>query len=81
MINSATVRAASLIKPGMEVITSDGKRAGYVASVDSGEIVTRSPERRIPLDLIRRVDDDVYIGIRAQQLMWDWGSYDAAGTV
>jgi hypothetical protein len=55
----------------MEVITRDGKKAGYVATVKTGEIVTHSPERRIPLDYVRRVDDDVHIGLRAQQLIWD----------
>lgn len=64
-------KTAKLIAPGMEVITADGKRAGYVESVNGGHIVTHSPRRRISLDAIRRVEDDVYIGLRAQQLMWD----------
>jgi len=71
MFNNIQFRAAALIKPGMEVITSDGKRAGYVVTVLAGELVTRSPERRIPLEWVRRVDDDVYIALRAQQLIWD----------
>jgi Uncharacterized protein conserved in bacteria (DUF2171) len=57
-----------LIKPGMEVITADGRRAGYVVAVESGEIVTRTPERRIPFDWIRRIDDDVHIAPRYRQL-------------
>lgn len=69
MFSAFTFKAAQLIAPGMEVITSDGKRAGYVETVDGGEIVTRSPRRRISLDTIRRVDDDVHIGLRAQQLL------------
>ena len=53
----------------MEIITSDGKRAGYVVDVASGEIVARSPDRRIPLSWIRRVDDDdVYIARRLCEL-------------
>lgn len=71
MFNNSKFGAAILIKPGMEVITKDGKRVGYVASVNTGEIVTRSPQHHIPLDLVRRVDDDVYIALRAQQLNWD----------
>jgi hypothetical protein len=71
MFSDTKFRAAALIRPGMEVITSDGKRAGYVVSVNTGEIITRSPERRIALEWVRRVEDDVYLGLRAQQLMWE----------
>lgn len=71
MFNNHTFDAAKMIAPGMEVITADGKRAGYVESVSGGSILTHSPKRRISLDAIRRVEDDVYIGLRAQQLMWD----------
>jgi hypothetical protein len=53
----------------MEIITSDGKRAGYVVDVASGEIIARDPDRRIPLSWIRRVDaDDVYIAPRLRDL-------------
>lgn len=53
----------------MEIITSDGKRAGYVVDVGSGEIIARAPARRIPLSWIRRVDDnDVYIAPRLSEL-------------
>jgi hypothetical protein len=53
----------------MEIITSDGKRAGYVVDVASGEIVARNPNRRIPLSWIRRVDaEDVYIAPRLHEL-------------
>ncbi|MGE0005409.1 MAG: DUF2171 domain-containing protein [Parvibaculaceae bacterium] len=57
-----------LIRPDMEIITSDGRRAGYVADVASGEIISHTPVRRIPLTWIRRVDDDVYIAPRFNQL-------------
>ncbi len=60
--------SVAAIRPGMEVITADGKRAGYVAAVESGEIVTRDPKRHLPLDLIRRIDEDVHISARSQQL-------------
>lgn len=57
------------IRPDMEIITSDGKRAGYVVDVASGEIVARNPNRRIPLSWIRRVDaEDVYIAPRLREL-------------
>jgi hypothetical protein len=71
MFNDIQRRAAALIEPGMEVITRDGRRAGYVATISTAEFVTRSPEHRISLDYVRRVDDDVYISLRAQQLIWD----------
>lgn len=71
MFNHHTFKNAQLIAPGMEVITADGKRAGYVETVKGAEMVTYSPKRHIPLDCIRRVNEDVYIGLRAQQLLWD----------
>jgi hypothetical protein len=61
--------ASSPIKPGMEIITKDGRRAGYVANVSRGEIIARFPARQIPLSLIRRVDnEDVYIEPRLAEL-------------
>lgn len=58
-----------VIKPGMEIITKDGRRAGYVANVARGQIIARFPARQIPLSLIRRVDDeDVYIEPRLADL-------------
>ena len=68
MLNQATFKAAALIKRDMEIITSDGRRAGYVATVASGEIVSHSPARRIPLGWIRQVDEDVHISPRLSQL-------------
>jgi sporulation protein YlmC with PRC-barrel domain len=68
MINIHDFASAGLIRPGMEVITADGRRAGYVAEVEADEIITRAPERRIPFDWIRRIDDDVHIARRFRQL-------------
>jgi hypothetical protein len=65
MLNTANVGA---VRPGMEVITADGKHAGFVVRVESGEVVTREPERHLPLDWIRHVNDDVHIGRRYYQL-------------
>jgi hypothetical protein len=49
----------------MEIITSDGRRAGYVVDVASGEIIARNPDRHIPLSWIRRIDsEDVHIAPR-----------------
>jgi hypothetical protein len=68
MFNVHDFPTAGLIRPGMEVITADGRRAGYVVAVEAGEIVTRAPERRIPFAWIRRIDDDVHIARRLVQL-------------
>jgi len=65
MLNTSKLDA---VRAGMEVITADGKRAGYVVRVESGELVTREPERHLPLDWIRRIDDDVHIGRHYYQL-------------
>jgi len=64
MFNRIAPKVAAIIKRDMEIITSDGRRAGYVADVASGEILSHSPARRIPLDWIRRVDEDVHIAPR-----------------
>ncbi|TMJ43325.1 MAG: DUF2171 domain-containing protein [Alphaproteobacteria bacterium] len=65
MLNTSKLDA---VRAGMEVITADGKHAGYVVRVESGELVTREPERHLPLDWIRRIDDDVHIGRHYYQL-------------
>jgi hypothetical protein len=68
MLSKFPTEAVALIKGDMEIITSDGKRAGYVADVASGEIISHTPARRIPLSWIRRVDDDVHIAPKLNQL-------------
>jgi hypothetical protein len=69
MQNKASQAPASSIKPDMEIITADGKRAGYVVDVVWGEIIARAPHRRIPLSCLRRVDShDVYIAVRLREL-------------
>jgi hypothetical protein len=68
MFNVHDFASAGLIRPGMEVITADGRLAGYVVAVEAGAIVTRAPERRIPFEWIRRIDDDVHIRQRFPQL-------------
>jgi hypothetical protein len=69
MLRQFSLVPSGTIKADMEIITSDGRRAGFVVDVASGEIITRNPARRIPLNLIRRVDDDdVYIAPRLSEL-------------
>jgi hypothetical protein len=66
MLSSSAVTS---IKPDMEIITADGKRAGYVVDVIWGEIVARAPARRIPLAWLRSVDEhDVYIAAHLREL-------------
>ncbi len=61
--------AFTAVKPDMEIITADGKRAGYVIDVVWGEIVARAPARRIPLSWLQRVNkDDVYIAAHLREL-------------
>jgi hypothetical protein len=50
--------AFAAVKPDMEIITADGKRAGFVVDVVWGEIIVRAPPRRIPLGWLRRVNKD-----------------------
>jgi hypothetical protein len=61
--------AFAAVKPDMEIITADGKRAGYVVDVVWGEIIARKPARRIPLGWLRRVDKhDVHIAPHLREL-------------
>lgn len=61
--------AFTAVKPDMEIITADGKRAGYVIDVVWGEIVARAAARRIPLSWLQRVNkDDVYIAAHLREL-------------
>jgi hypothetical protein len=69
MQNKAPKTPANSIRPDMEIITADGKRAGYVVGVIWGEIIAREPQRRIPLSCLRRVaEGDVYIAQRLREL-------------
>lgn len=52
----------------MQVITADGRLIGYVERVTDAEIITHFPCRRISLDSIRHVTDDVYITERFDDL-------------
>lgn len=69
MLNRFDITSTGAIRPGMEIITRDGRRAGYVAQIVTGQLVTDRPVRRIPLHWIRRVDQaDVYIERRLADL-------------
>ena len=57
-----------LIKSHMQVISADGRLVGYVERLTEAEIITSKPCRHIPLNSIRRVTDEVYIGCRASEL-------------
>jgi hypothetical protein len=69
MQNRVEAPSRMTIRPGMEIITRDGKRAGYVADISPSNLISEMPVRRIPLQLIRRVDEaDVYISLRLLDL-------------
>jgi hypothetical protein len=57
-----------LIKTNMQVISKDGKRVGYVQRLTDAEIITAHPYRHIPFSSIRRVTDDVYVGLRYEDI-------------
>lgn len=56
------------IEAHMRVIAADGRLIGYVERVTDAEIITNFPCRRISLDNIRYVTDDVYITERLDEL-------------
>jgi hypothetical protein len=58
----------NLIKSHMQVISADGRRVGYVERLTDSAIITHFPCRRIPVESIRRVTDDVYIDYRLSEL-------------
>jgi len=45
----------------MEVITADGRRAGYVKSCTADQIFMNESDQPIPKEWIRRMDRDVYV--------------------
>jgi hypothetical protein len=52
----------------MEVITADGRRAGYVKSCTADRIFLNESDQPIPKEWIRRVGRDVYISKRWHEL-------------
>lgn len=63
------------MSPGMEIITSDGKRIGYLGPPSRGNYVhvARSPHS-IPLGWIARVDGDVILRKTYAQMIEAWGA-------
>ncbi len=57
------------IRKEMEVITTDGRRAGHVSRCVGGQIYMVQSNRPIPKEWIRRVDQhDVYISKRLSEI-------------
>jgi hypothetical protein len=57
------------VRKEMEVITADGRRAGYVSQCVGGQIYMVQSNRPIPKEWIRRVyRQDVYISKRLSEL-------------
>ena len=59
---------SELIKTNMQVISSDGRRVGYVQRLTETDIVTSYPHRRIPIASVRRITDEVFIGLRYDEV-------------
>jgi hypothetical protein len=58
----------SRVRQQMEVITADGRCAGHVSGCTSDEIFLSRSDQPIPKEWIRRVDRDVYISKRWNDL-------------
>jgi len=61
------------MNPGMEIITSDGRRVGYVGPPGGEGIIqlARSPHS-IPLDWVRRVEREVLLRKTYRQVVARW---------
>jgi hypothetical protein len=56
------------VRKEMEIITADGRRAGYVSSYSTNQIFMSKSGQVIPKEWIRRVDREVYISKRLYEL-------------
>jgi hypothetical protein len=54
----------SRVSKKMEVITAEGRRAGYVRRCTAARIFLNESDRPIPKEWIRRVDREVYVSKR-----------------
>lgn len=62
-------------KPGMEIITSDGRRVGYIGppSADGSVYLARS-DKTIPVKWVARIDGDVILRRTFKQVTDRWGA-------
>ena len=62
------------MKPGLEIITSDGKRIGYMWPHTKTDVlrVIRSPHT-IPWGWVARIDDDVILRKTYAEVVTEWG--------
>ena len=56
------------VRKEMEIITADGRCAGYVSGCTADQIFMSKSPRIIPREWIRRVDREVYISKRWYEL-------------
>jgi hypothetical protein len=63
------------MKPGIEIITSDGKRIGYLGPRSQASVlqVARSPHT-IPWSWIARIDREVILRRTYAQMVAEWGA-------
>jgi hypothetical protein len=56
------------VRKEMEIITADGRCAGYVSECSADQIFMSTSSHAIPKEWIRRVDREVYISKRSYEL-------------
>ena len=56
------------VRKEMEIITADGRCAGYVSECTANQIFMSKSSQTIPKEWIRRVDREVYISKRWYEL-------------
>jgi hypothetical protein len=56
------------VRKEMEIITADGRCAGYVSECSANQIFMSTSSQAIPKEWIRRVDREVYISKRSYEL-------------
>ena len=57
------------VRKEMEIITADGRCAGFVSACTANQIFTSTSSQVIPKEWIRRVDREVYISKRWYELV------------
>ena len=62
------------MEPGMEIISSDGRRVGHVGSAQADDLGSARPEKTIPAGWIARIDREVILRKTLKEVMAGLGS-------
>jgi sporulation protein YlmC with PRC-barrel domain len=62
------------MKPGLEIITSDGKRIGHLGPRRTDALQVALSPHTIPWSWIARIDDDVILRRTYAQIVAEWGA-------